>query len=204
MTKYRSGFLMKSNKIIDNIKTKVIEHTDLNGTEYYIEHFEATIEVSEIDSSEKYKVACEPCKKYGKNLACPPYSPTLEAYIKDSKQAKLICYRISLEQFPEIITEDRYHTAFRKVRGLLTDELLRYRKKGHIVAGSGTCLACEQCAIELGKNKCKHPAKRIYSLESLGVNVVSLTEKAFGFKLEWSGCNSAADFVSAVGAVFYK
>ena len=196
--------LVGSNEIQDMIKTEVLKHTDINGTEYYIEHFETTLKVSEIDSSERYKVACEPCKKYGKNLACPPYSPTLLEYIKDCKKAKIICYRIPLEQFPEIITEDRYHNAFRKVRGLLTDELLRYRKKGHIVAGSGTCLACEQCEIELGKNKCKHPSKKIYSLESLGVNVVSLTEKAFGFKLEWSGCDSAADFVSAVGAVFYK
>jgi len=186
------------------IKTEVLKNTDTNGTEYYIEHFETTLQVSEIDSSEKYKIACEPCKMFGKNLACPPYSPTLEAYIKDSKKAKLICYRIPLEQFPEIITEDRYHTAFRKVRGLLTDELLRYRKKGHIVAGSGTCLACEQCVVELGKKRCKHPSKRIYSLESMGVNVVSLTEKAFGIKLEWSGCDSAADFVSAVGAVFFS
>ncbi len=48
------------------------------------------------------------------------------------------------------------------------------------------------------------PTKRIYSLESLGVSVVSLTEKAINFKLEWSGCDSAADFVSAIGAVFYK
>jgi len=195
---------MENNKTIDDIKTEVLEYTDANGAEYYIEHFETIMQVSEIDASEKYKVACEPCKKYGKNLACPPYSPTLEAYIKDFKKAKIICYRIPLEQFPEIITEDRYHTAFRKVRGLLTDELLRYRKQGHLVAGSGTCFACEQCAIEFGKIKCKHPSKRIYSLESMGVNVVSLTEKAFDFKLEWSGCDSAADFVSAVGAVFYK
>lgn len=165
---------MTTNKITDNIKTSVLKHTDTNGTEYYIEHFETTLKISEIDSSEKYKVACEPCKKYGKNLACPPYSPTLEGYIKNSKQAKIICYRIPLEQFPEIITEDRYHTAFRKVRGLLTDEFLRYRKKGHIIAGSGTCLACEQSVIELVKKKCKHPSKRIYSLESMGVNVVSL------------------------------
>ncbi len=195
---------MKKNETIDDIKTEVLEYTDDSGAEYFIEHFETTLQISEIDSSKKYKIGCEPCKKYGKNLACPPYSPTLLEYIKDCRTAKVICYRIPLEQFPEIITEERYDAAFRKVRGLLMDELLRYRKKGHLVAGSGTCLACEQCAIELGKNKCKYPSKRIYSLESLGVNVVSLTERAFGFKLEWSGCDSAADFVSAVGAVFYK
>jgi predicted metal-binding protein len=195
---------MGNNEIIDDIKTEVLEYTDANGAEYYIEHFETTIQVSKIDYSEQYKIACEPCKKYGKNLACPPYSPTLLEYIIDCRTAKIICYRIPLEQFSEIITEERYDTAFRKVRGLLTDELLRYRKQGHLVAGSGTCLACEQCAIELGKIKCKHPSKRIYSLESMGVNVVSLTEKAFNFKLEWSGCDSAADFVSAVGTVFYK
>jgi len=195
---------MKKNKMLDQIKTEVLEYTDEEGAEYYIERFENTLQVSEIDCSEKYKVGCEPCKKYGKNLACPPYSPTLLEYAKDCRNAKIICFRIPLEQFPQIITEERYRTAFRKVRGLLTDELLRYRKKGNIVAGSGTCLVCEQCAIELGDTKCKHPSKRIYSLESLGVNVVSLTEKAFSFKLEWSGYDSAADFVSAIGAVFYK
>jgi predicted metal-binding protein len=194
---------MKNDKMIENIKAEVFEHTDKGGFKYYVERLENTVRVSEIDCDE-HKVGCEPCKKYGKNLACPPYSPTFLEYIKDCRTAKVICYRIPLEQFPEIITEERYDNAFRKVRGLLTDELLRYRKKGHIVAGSGTCLACEQCAIELGKNKCKHPSKKIYSLESLGVNVVSLTEKAFNFKLEWSGCDTAADFVSAVGAVFYK
>jgi len=204
MTKHRERFFMENNKDMDDIQTEVLKHTDAHGAEYYIEHFETSLKVSEIDASEKYKVACEPCNKYGKNLACPPYSPDLLDYIKDCKTSKVICYRIPLEQFPEIITEERYHVAFRKVRGLLTDELLRYRKKGHIVAGSGTCLACEQCAIELGKKKCRHPSKKIYSIESLGVNVVSLTEKALGFKLEWSGCDSAADFVSAVGAVFYK
>jgi len=195
---------MVANKITDNIKTSVLKHTDTKGTEYYIEHFETCLQVSEIDASGKYKVACEPCRKYGKNLACPPYSPTLKAYIKDSRKAEIICYRIHIEQFPAIIMEDRYRGAFNKVREMLTDELLRYRKKGHIIAGSGTCLVCEQCTVDLGKKRCKHPSKRIYSLESMGVNVVSLTEKAFGFKLEWSGCDSAADFVSAVGAVFYK
>ncbi len=195
---------MKDDKITDEIKAEVFEYTDEEGFEYYIERFERTLQVSGIDCAEKYKISCEACKKYGKNLACPPYSPFLLEYAKDCRTAKVICFRIPLEQFPLIITEEKYRAAYKKVMGLLVDELLRYRKEGHFVAGSGTCLACEQCAIESGDTKCKHPSKRLYSLESLGVNVVSLTKKAFNFSLEWSGKENAADFVSAIGAVFYK
>jgi predicted metal-binding protein len=193
---------MRNEKYTGNVKTEVLEYTDEEGVEYFIERFETAFRASEIDSSEKYKIGCEPCKKYGRNLACPPYSPYLLDYIKECRAAKIICFRIPLEQFPGTITEERYHAAFRKVQALLSDELLRYRQTGHIVAGSGTCLACGQCAIESGDTQCTHPSKRIYSLESLGVNVVSLIEKAFHLRLEWSGCDTAADFVSAVGAVF--
>ncbi len=194
---------MKNAKMIENIIAEVFEHTDKGRLKYYVERLENTVRVSEIDCYQ-HKVGCEACKKYGMNLACPPYSPYFPEYVKGMRTAKVICFRIPLEQFLQISMEERYSTAFKIVRGLLTAELLRYRKRGNLVAGSGTCFVCEQCAIELGNIKCKHPSKRIYSLESLGVNVVSLTEKAFNIRLEWSGCDSAADFVSAVGAVFYR
>jgi predicted metal-binding protein len=194
---------MNKKKTMKNIKAEVFEHTDRGGSKYYVERLENTVRVSEIDCDE-YKVGCHACKKYGMNLACPPYSPYFPEYVKGMKSAKVICFRIPLEQFSQISTEERYRTAFKIVRELLTAELLHYRKKGNLVAGSGSCPACEQCAIESGDSKCKQPGKRIYSLESLGVSVVSLTVKAFSFRLEWSGCDSVADFVSATGAVFYK
>jgi predicted metal-binding protein len=188
---------------MDNLRAEVLEYSGEGGAVFYAERLENALGTREIDHDER-KVGCLPCKKFGKNLACPPYSPSLPEYIKDCRTAKVICFRIPLEQFPESITEERYRTGFDKVRGFLADDLLRYRRSGRLVAGSGTCLACERCAIESGKNVCKSPSKRIYSLESLGVSVVSLTEKAFGFKLEWSACLGVADFVSAVGAVFYR
>jgi len=194
---------MKNYKMIDNIKAEVFEYIDAGDSKYYVERLENTIRVSEIDCDE-HKVGCQACKKYAMNLACPPYSPYFPEYVRGMRTAKVICFRIPLEQFSQISMEERYGTAFKIVRGLLTVELLRYRKEGHLVAGSGYCLACDQCAIELGNAKCKHPSIRIYSLESLGVSVVSLMEKTFNFTLEWSGCDSAADFVSAIGAVFYK
>jgi predicted metal-binding protein len=114
----------------------------------------------------------------------------------------VICFRTPLDQFKPVTVEESYRIAFKKVSGLLAQELLIYRRVGNIIAGSGACQACSQCAIEFGDAICRNPAKKIYSLESLGVNVIALSGKAFNIKLEWSGDKHAASYVSALGAVF--
>ena len=88
-------------------------------------------------------------------------------------------------------------------RSILTTELFKHREQGYTIAGSGTCVACEKCVIEDGDQRCKRPGERIYSLESLGVNVISLVKKCFNIDLDWNSDVITADFVSAVGAVFF-
>ena len=70
------------------------------------------------------------------------------------------------------------------------------------MAGCGACFACEECSAEIGEESCKLPDKRIYSLESLGVNVTALVKKCFDLDFEWTVDEHAADFVCGVGAVF--
>ena len=43
----------------------------------------------------------------------------------------------------------------------------------------------------------------IYSLESLGVNVMELATTAFGFELDWVENEAGPGVVSAIGAIFY-
>lgn len=97
---------------------------------------------------------------------------------------------------------EAYHAAFTIMRSLLVGELMEKRGAGYTIAGSGACLVCGPCAGESGATECRFPDKRIYSLESMGVNVVSLTEKAFGIKLEWSDDTHTASHVSTIGAMF--
>ncbi len=185
-------------------KAKIIKSDNPQGVPLYIERFETVLSVSDMNYSLRVKKNCESCPLYSKNLACPPYSPYFPEYAKDLKTAKIICYRTPLEQFKSVILEDSYHAAFNKASSLLSQELLRNRKNGNLIAGSGVCRSCEVCAVELGEAKCRTPNKQIYSLESLGVDVVSLSEKAFNIKLEWSGDGHTAGYVSALGAVFKK
>ena len=46
--------------------------------------------------------------------------------------------------------------------------------------------------------------RRIYRLESLGVNVVELAQTAFGFELDWVESEAGAGMVSSIGAIFHE
>ena len=86
---------------------------------------------------------------------------------------------------------------------MLREELERHRNEGKVVAGSGPCLVCERCSLEMGESTCSRPEKRIYSLESLGVDVIGLLKKAFDIDLEWDSEEEKAPTVCSVGAVFF-
>lgn len=193
---------VEQNDLNTEMKVEVLEYVDDSGTALYYERFETFITGSGFDHDKIYKMACEICEKYGKNLACPPHSPTFFEYLGEVKTAKVICLRLPLEYFNHPIPEEKYRACFRKARSLLVDELLGYRNHGYAVAGAGPCLACEECAAEGNNKKCKKPTEKIYSLESLGVNIIKLGKTCFNIDLEWSGQENLADFVCAFGAAF--
>jgi len=182
-----------------NVSVSIIEHRDVSVAEYLVERLEGVMDVAHIPC-DQVNIGCEACDNYGLNLACPPHSPFVIDYVKLSRTARVICLRVPLEQFHDVVMEERYMAAYRMIKAMLNDELISWREKGFLVAGSGPCRACPECAVD--KGECRFPDKRVYSLEAMGVSVVLLTERAFGFSLDWSGNENAADFVSAIGAVF--
>jgi predicted metal-binding protein len=186
------------------IKSDVLEHIDSNGFSYLIERFERLVSVGDLEYRRENKIGCEACPRYARgNLACPPYSPYFSDYIGESGEARVVCYRVHLEHVREFPGEPKYRTAHKLVRGLLVEKLYDYRKQGYIIAGAGPCLACKECVVETGEEICRAPSKLIYSLESLGINLISLSEHVLGFRLQWGGGESDAEHVAAIGAAFY-
>lgn len=186
----------------NKFQVMVKEYRDTSGETLFYERYETIIPISSFDHAQEYKIACEACHKFGKNFACPPYSPYLPKYLDTQNYAKVLCIRMPQEYFRDVIQEKIYRECFRKARSILVDELLSYRSQGYLIAGSGFCLACEVCAVEEGFDSCKKPNKKIYSLESLGVNLIALTKRCFEFDLEWSSNDYATDFVCSIGAIF--
>jgi predicted metal-binding protein len=185
-----------------DIETDVLEYA-VGGSVFLVERFRRLLPISDIEYFAETNLGCEACHKRGTNLACPPYSPLFHDHIGKASEARIICYRMPLEQVSSEISTDRHRTAHKILRKLVSVELLGQRKKGHTVAGSGPCQMCEECSVESGKRECRKPDLLIYSLESMGVNLMSLSERAFSLPLEWSDGTSVSGNVSAIGAVFY-
>jgi predicted metal-binding protein len=188
---------------VDNnsIETAVIEHS-FEGESLLIERFERLLPVTNMEYQPESNPGCEACPKYGSNFACPPHSPSFVDYVGKSAKANIICYRMALEQVAAGVTTDRHKVAHRILRKILYEELLAHRGKGGVVAGSGPCQVCDECPLQKGAPECRTPHLMIYSLESMGVNLISLSEKAFSLPLEWSDGTSICGNVSAIGAVF--
>lgn len=186
------------------MKKEILQLTDDSGAALRYEKYVAETDVSGFEYGLQYKALCETCPEHGKRFSCPPHSPFFPEYVGEARKAIVICVRFPREYLADLSEEKDYLVLFfRKAGGLIVDTLLEYRAEGRVVAGSGPCLACGQCAAEAGIGACSKPDERIYSLESLGVNVAGLCKKVFDLDLEWSSDGRPAEHVCAVGAAFY-
>lgn len=186
-----------------DFRKELFEIIDESGKSVQYEKYEATLSISDFEWGVQYKDLCKACPEYGKRFSCPPHSPFFPEQKGEAHRAIVICVRFPGEYFSNLSTEKDYLTRFfRKAGKVLVEVLLGYRSKGHVIAGSGPCLACEPCAAQEGLEKCLKPDKQIYSLESLGVNVAALCKRAFNLDLEWGADGRPAGHVCAIGAVF--
>jgi predicted metal-binding protein len=182
---------------------ELVEYTDSSGRRITYERYSRRMTLSAFEHGDRFKLLCEGCPKHGKNLSCPPHSPSFLAHVKSDKEAQVVCIRLPQEYFNELPPQERYHACFRQASRLLLVALKECQEKGHPIAGSGPCLTCERCSLEEGVDACGNPEERTYSLESLGVDVIGLLKKSFDLDLEWNTPEKNGNFVSAVGAAFF-
>ena len=187
-----------------NFTVEVKEFSDESGSTFFYEQYETEVPLSYFDHDPGYKSACDACDNFGTNLACPPFSPYLLDYIGTRSYAKVICIRMPKEYF-NFADENVYRECFRTAKGILEENLLALREAGHLIAGAGYCKACEKCVAADGVEKeCRYPDKKIYSLESLGVNLTGLMRTCFDIKLEWCADDQSIDFICSIGAAFFE
>lgn len=167
-----------------------------------IEKFISTISLDRIVTNKaKFGKLCEVgCINYKKKYSCPPFSPAFDKFSCEFSFLNVFCYRVWLNQYSDATPYNRVRASNAVIKSLLDKELYGYIEDGFSVVGSGSCRACKPCGAK-DNVKCKKPKKRIYSLESLGVDVGQLVQECFGFDLEWYKKGKAQQYTCVVGGV---
>lgn len=137
-----------------------------------------------------YTLCKEGCKVFSTKWSCPPVSMQ---YIS-SKNACIIVLWMN-----NTIESKNEYTKVKAINSILKSRLykLLYQYPNNQTLGSGSCRLCQKCHYP---DKCKHPEKMIYSMESVGIDVDSLCN-SLGHQLHWYKKGKKYKYGSVVGMI---
>jgi predicted metal-binding protein len=168
-----------------------------------------------IDDRVGLKCRNPPCENYGRNLMCPPFTPTVDEcrkYLKLYRHGILIKVE---EKIPPkirgyiekgwVLSRLRSSSAFRKLydpwdvrvwkklHGVVCDvERDAFRRGFHLSTGfvAERCKLCKECDVTA---PCRRPWEARASMEAMSIDVYRTVQKA-GFRIKWGKRDSVTLF----------
>lgn len=166
-----------------------------SGYQYPLEFF--TIRLSGEELSYQPSIVREACltgcSNYGKTGGCPPRAPLYENLIKGKDEVWLIACRFWSKYKPVRVAQSKNSAIHWKFQdGILARVMNHLGHKlslrvGGFFLSTGYCLGCpgRKCNFKLGKNFCRNPEKRTFSMEAVGINVVETVKKHLQLEMYW-------------------
>ena len=168
------------------------------------------IDASLIVVDERVQLKCRypPCVNYGRNLMCPPYTPSAKEFREIlEKYRYAIIFQVDKKLDEEIqkyikndgvtlsdLSKDEKFVELALKKGMAGEgtevnriisavEREAFKRGYHFALGltAGPCRLCETCDPE---KPCKHPWEARPSMGSVGIHVTKTAENA-GFKIHW-------------------
>jgi len=163
------------------------------------------IKASDIVVEERVRLNCMiGCEDYGRNISCPPFTPTPEEFRKISKQYSegvIITEKVEARLSPEIAKHfvknlthkpdvlKEFFKTWSSFKKKAFEELLEIESEIFnlnyplaMVFWYGTCCLCKECVDNI--RDCRFPFKRRSSMEAVGINVVETLNK-IGIKISF-------------------
>lgn len=147
---------------------------------------------------EYFKGVCHnSCPSYNTNWSCPPNSPRFDDFIKDYK------YSLIVQMTGETNREEFLDTY--NINRILIEDLLSNIQNNFecLKTAAGKCYLCEQCSFLYNKS-CRNPEGMRYSMESMGVNLLAMSEELFGHKIDWVNDDSNPMMCTSIGSIVYN
>ncbi len=161
-----------------------------------------------IDERVQLKCRYPPCANYGKNLMCPPYTPSVKEFREIAAKynsAIMVQIDIPIEEeikkcikgegarLTELLKDEEFlkrletsvkETGGKKLRAVVAAVEREAANKGYYLSLGllvGNCNLCSTCDL---KWPCKHPWEARPSMEAMGIDV-NQTAKNAGLELKW-------------------
>ncbi len=126
------------------------------------------------------------CGRYAKSWTCPPGCGTLEecaGRLKAYRQAVVVQMIHPLEDSLDVEGMTEGQKAFDRLMQRI-QKAVKEARPDALLLGAGSCSLCQACTYP--DEPCRYPELAIPSVESFGLDVQALTEKA-GLPCSWSG-----------------
>jgi len=169
----------------------------------------ATIEPKRIVTDERVQLKCRypPCRHYGGNLMCPPFTPSASRFkrcllryrsavlveVEDRVPQSIKRTLSSKKRYAELIKNesflkryDRWHVkVWRRLHEVVSEiEREAFRRNYYFSLGLGAehCALCQRCDVE---SPCRNPLMARPSMEAVGIDVHKTVKNA-GLTLRWN------------------
>lgn len=153
-----------------------------------------------VDKELFYQMCKDGCPNFNQKYTCPPLSPDFKTFMKLYDQLFVLLFTLNLDQYHN--TEYREYLKLQISNAVLKSKIEKIMRELETITvtpflGTGSCRLCKPCQKKLNL-PCKHPEKRRYSLEALGVDCNILCEKLFAVPLLWYKDKHAPRYTSVV------
>lgn len=158
----------------------------------------------EYEDKSKFDEICEEgCPNYNNKWACPPYSPKYSVISKKFDNAYIFVFYCYLEQFDYIKMPYMKIKASHSILKSKSNKIMRQLEKelNGIMLPNGSCRLCKTCSCKTKESKCKKTSQLRFSMESVGLNVGSITMKFFNHELLWYSKNNVPEYSSVVTTI---
>lgn len=114
------------------------------------------------------------CGNYGKCHSCPPYDFEYSSIYEKIKLSNIAVLFTTLHSIKNMFDSEEWMDA-KKIHDLITINFKLSQQNQGYMFGAGKCMICDTCTYP---KPCSYPEKLVFSLEGIGVDVVSLAKKA--------------------------
>lgn len=172
--------------------------------EFYIKRIKIESFIKKYIDVERILGYCKACPRYAKSWSCPSFDFNPLDFWKKYNFLYLVAQKVEIpyefrktEKGKAFEASDKIYT---KIKQNLTITLLKEKRLGEMVLSGGHCNFCKECKRNVGE-PCHKPELLTYSIESLGGDVVKITEELLEKKILWGDDNSLPPYYITVGGI---